>query len=95
MCDIFRDCLEQKRNKKKSLDLFIFFVVKNNIIHHTHRAKKKEVTFALAISTLLSFAQMSTFRVNDQWTLTNCQVIDTKGATDHNGILAEFELKSM
>ncbi len=30
--------------------------------------------------------------VYDQWKLTKCEIIDTKGATDHNGILAEFEL---
>jgi endonuclease/exonuclease/phosphatase family metal-dependent hydrolase len=33
-------------------------------------------------------------RVNDQWTLTKCQIIDTKGATDHNAVLAEFVKKS-
>jgi exonuclease III len=31
-------------------------------------------------------------RVYDQWKLTKCEIINTKGATDHNGILAEFEL---
>jgi endonuclease/exonuclease/phosphatase family metal-dependent hydrolase len=30
--------------------------------------------------------------VNDQWTLTKCQIIDTKGATDHHAVFAEFEL---
>jgi len=33
-------------------------------------------------------------RLNDQWTLTKCQIIDTKGATDHNAVLAEFTQKS-
>jgi exonuclease III len=31
-------------------------------------------------------------RVNDQWRLSKCEIIDTKGVTDHNAILAEFEL---
>jgi hypothetical protein len=30
-------------------------------------------------------------RVNDQWTLTKCSIIDTKGATDHNAVFAEFK----
>jgi endonuclease/exonuclease/phosphatase family metal-dependent hydrolase len=33
-------------------------------------------------------------RVNHQWTLTKCQLIDTKGATDHHAVFAEFTLKS-
>ncbi len=33
-------------------------------------------------------------RINDQWTLTKCQIIDTKGATDHNAVFAEFTEKS-
>jgi len=33
-------------------------------------------------------------RINDQWILTKCQIIDTKGATDHNAVFAEFTLKS-
>jgi endonuclease/exonuclease/phosphatase family metal-dependent hydrolase len=33
-------------------------------------------------------------RVNDQWILTKCHIIDTKGATDHNAVLAEFVEKS-
>ncbi len=33
-------------------------------------------------------------RVNDQWTLTKCQIIDTKRATDHHAVLAEFVQKS-
>ena len=32
-------------------------------------------------------------RVLDQWTLTKCEIIDTKGATDHNAVLAEFTSK--
>ncbi len=32
-------------------------------------------------------------RIYDQWKLTKCEIIDTKGATDHNAILAEFEVK--
>ncbi len=31
-------------------------------------------------------------RIYDQWKLTKCEIINTKGATDHNGVLAEFEL---
>jgi len=33
-------------------------------------------------------------RINDQWILTKCQIIDTKGATDHNAVFAQFTLKS-
>ena len=29
-------------------------------------------------------------RVNDRWRLTKCEIIDTKGATDHNAIFTEF-----
>jgi exonuclease III len=29
-------------------------------------------------------------RVDDQWILNECSMIDTKGATDHNAVLAEF-----
>jgi endonuclease/exonuclease/phosphatase family metal-dependent hydrolase len=29
-------------------------------------------------------------RVNDQWSLNKCQIIDTKRATDHNIVFAEF-----
>jgi exonuclease III len=32
-------------------------------------------------------------RVYDQWKLTKCEIIDTKEATDHNIVFAEFELK--
>ncbi|CAF1426065.1 unnamed protein product [Adineta steineri] len=32
-------------------------------------------------------------RVNERWNLTECSIIDTKGVTDHNGVLAEFKLK--
>jgi endonuclease/exonuclease/phosphatase family metal-dependent hydrolase len=31
-------------------------------------------------------------RINDQWKLTKCSIIDTKKATDHMGVFAEFEL---
>jgi endonuclease/exonuclease/phosphatase family metal-dependent hydrolase len=30
-------------------------------------------------------------RVNDHWILTECSIIDTKGATDHNAVFAEFK----
>jgi len=30
-------------------------------------------------------------RTNDQWKLTQCSIIDTKGATDHNIVFAEFQ----
>jgi endonuclease/exonuclease/phosphatase family metal-dependent hydrolase len=33
-------------------------------------------------------------RVYDKWKLSKCEIIDTKGATDHNIVFAEFELKS-
>lgn len=33
-------------------------------------------------------------RLNEQWTLSQCQIIDTKGATDHNAIFAEFQIKT-
>ena len=33
-------------------------------------------------------------RLNEQWKLIKCQIIDTKGATDHNAVFAEFELLS-
>ena len=33
-------------------------------------------------------------RLNDQWKLIKCQIIDTHGATDHNAIFAEFQLFS-
>lgn len=33
-------------------------------------------------------------RVNDRWTLKQCQIIDTKGATDHQAVFAEFELNA-
>jgi endonuclease/exonuclease/phosphatase family metal-dependent hydrolase len=29
-------------------------------------------------------------RVDDQWILNECSIIDTKGATDHNAVFAEF-----
>ncbi|CAF0890535.1 unnamed protein product [Adineta steineri] len=29
-------------------------------------------------------------RLNDHWHLTKCSIIDTKGATDHNAVFAEF-----
>jgi endonuclease/exonuclease/phosphatase family metal-dependent hydrolase len=32
-------------------------------------------------------------RNNDQWRLTQCSIIDTKGATDHNAVFAEFKLE--
>ncbi|CAF1468818.1 unnamed protein product [Adineta steineri] len=32
-------------------------------------------------------------RINERWNLTECSIIDTKGVTDHNGVLAEFKLK--
>jgi exonuclease III len=32
--------------------------------------------------------------INDQWIIKQCQIIDTKGFTDHNAVFAEFELKS-
>ena len=31
--------------------------------------------------------------VSDRWNLTECSIIDTKGATDHNAVVAEFQLK--
>ncbi len=33
-------------------------------------------------------------RINDQWKLTKCSIIDTKKATDDMGVFAEFELVS-
>jgi exonuclease III len=33
-------------------------------------------------------------RVKDQWRISKCEIINTKGATDHNIIFAEFELIS-
>lgn len=30
-------------------------------------------------------------RLNEQWKLSKCEIIDTKGATDHNAIFAEFQ----
>jgi endonuclease/exonuclease/phosphatase family metal-dependent hydrolase len=33
-------------------------------------------------------------RVNDQWTLTECSIINAQPATDHNVVLAVFEQKS-
>ena len=32
-------------------------------------------------------------KVLQKWNLTKCEIIDTKGATDHNAVLAEFQLK--
>lgn len=32
-------------------------------------------------------------RVNDQWILKRCEIIDTQGLTDHQGVLAEFQFK--
>jgi exonuclease III len=34
-------------------------------------------------------------RIYDQWKLTKCEIIDTKGATDHNAIFAEFTQKTI
>ncbi|CAF3234840.1 unnamed protein product [Rotaria sp. Silwood2] len=33
-------------------------------------------------------------RKNDPWILTKCSIIDTKGATDHNAVFAEFKQKA-
>ncbi|CAF4072687.1 unnamed protein product [Adineta steineri] len=30
-------------------------------------------------------------RINNHWSLTSCSIIDTKGATDHNIVFAEFK----
>jgi endonuclease/exonuclease/phosphatase family metal-dependent hydrolase len=32
--------------------------------------------------------------INDQWIIKQCEIIDTKGFTDHQAVFAEFELKS-
>lgn len=32
-------------------------------------------------------------RINDQWTLTQCRIINTNKLTDHNGVFAEFKQK--
>ena len=32
-------------------------------------------------------------RVNDQWILIRCEILDTRGLTDHQAVLAEFQLK--
>ena len=32
-------------------------------------------------------------RVNDQWILTRCEILDTQGLTDHHAVLAEFQSK--
>ncbi len=63
-----------EKKLKKSLDLFIFFVVKNNIIHHTHRAKKKEVTCAcnkhvviICADVDISFSDHQYSFITDEW----------------------------
>ncbi|CAF4272719.1 unnamed protein product, partial [Rotaria sordida] len=33
-------------------------------------------------------------RDNDEWKLKDCFIVDTKKATDHNAVVAEFEQKS-
>ena len=30
-------------------------------------------------------------RLNEQWKLSKCEIIDTKGATDHNAVFAQFQ----
>ena len=52
--------------------------------------KDKQVT-TCRFGTRIDYIYVHPRKVTDHWTLTECSIIDMKGATDHNAVFAEFK----